>query len=230
SALLAQRAQPLPGFTVQLGERHALVDRRVEWPVCLRRAGITTGQRAPMLPLHRRAATIRPPWVSTSVATTSASCTGGVPAAACTPRAVTARPPVPTARALAPRPATAATICFTPRPARALAGAPSARVVRRGGRLLGVSFVAVLSLAGHHNPSPLFNYVPSLPADAGRAPANATDVRAPTACCDATSGLGGVGVLRQSSHPHVGGGGLTGKCGPAVSYSPTTSRSQYHRR
>src|SRR5699024_10027833 len=166
SALLAQRAQPLPGFTVQLGERHALVDRRVEWPVCLRRAGITTGQRAPMLPLPRRAATIRPPWVSTTIATTSAPCPRRVPAAARTPRAVTAGPPVPTALTLALRPATAATICFTPRPARAVAAAPSARVVRRGGRLLGVSFVAVLSLAGHHNPSPLFKYVPSLPADA----------------------------------------------------------------
>src|SRR5699024_7391362 len=105
-------------------------------------------------------------------------------------RAVMARPSVLAALPLAPRPpvatptpitsglavavAAACTAWASPAaalwPVRTLRARPrsSARwyptSVWRGCGILSVPLVAVLSLAGHHIPSPLFKYVPSLPA------------------------------------------------------------------
>src|SRR5699024_3243108 len=96
--LLAQGAQPLPGFTVQLGERHAVVDRWIRWTVRLRRAGITARKGAPMLPPTR-----------TPLAT------------AATPGPFTAGTSILDALPLAPRAAIAATTCVTLGPATTVA-------------------------------------------------------------------------------------------------------------
>src|SRR5699024_11756862 len=115
---------------LELGERHSLVDRRIMWPVRLGRAGITTRQRTPMLPLSRWPAPIRALVLRIAP---SPGLSSRPPPPGCAPattvsaaRTFTARPTVFAALPLAPRPAIAAPTLITPGRAGAVAASCTA--------------------------------------------------------------------------------------------------------